>query len=85
MASVDLFTYEALEGKAFKVRAKNGVDAGTMYMEIDGFYVFLPNPTLTGFYSEYALLAFYSKLRELNREWSLQIENLNIKGEPNDE
>lgn len=42
---------------------------GTIYMEVDGYYVFVPAARNRGFWDEHTLLAIGNKLKEMNKVW----------------
>ena len=54
--------------------------SGELVQEIDGFYVYYPNPKSAGAYSEWFLRAVADKLQELNREYN---DTLSGHGEHN--
>lgn len=47
----------------------NGKYLGYCYVEVDGYYVFVNDPTNNGAWSDYVLRAIADVLTELNKEW----------------
>lgn len=45
----------------------NGRILGELYVEIDGFYVFQPDLSSSGYWNEYLLIVILNKLTELNK------------------
>lgn len=52
---------------AGKIVYTNGVEIGEIYVEVDGFYVFVPNITRGGFWTEHLLKTLANLLKELNQ------------------
>ncbi len=58
----------------YQVQHTNGVRLGKMYKEIDGFFVFSPDPYLTGFYESAPLHWLADELDRLNKEWNDRLD-----------
>lgn len=52
----------------------NGKKLGQFYMEVDGYYVFLPENN-SGYFNEYSLKLIINKLTELNKEWDNHVKD----------
>ena len=50
----------------------NGKKIGEFYQEVDGFYVFVPEPG-PGYWNEHIIMRTLYELRKLNIVWDLQI------------
>jgi hypothetical protein len=53
----------------------NGKKLGSFYMEVDGYFVFQPDPTNEGYWSEYSLKLIIQKLEDLNKEWDAHVKD----------
>lgn len=60
--------------QGYKVKAYNGVDMGEFYMEVDGYYVYVPI-LRGGFWPAYMLRAVADKLDEVNASWDKQVQD----------
>jgi hypothetical protein len=60
------------EPMSFVVKYTNGVLMGTIYKEVDGYYVFAPE-LRGGFWDEHVLQDLFYYLQDLNEEWHKQI------------
>lgn len=56
----------------FRVRGENAKYLGTIYREVDGFYVYDPEK-MSGYMSEGFLMEVALKLSDLNADWNDQI------------
>jgi predicted secreted acid phosphatase len=54
------------------IEFENGVILGQVYQEVDGYYVFVPNPT-NGFWEAYILRAIADMLDKKNEKWHKQV------------
>lgn len=59
---------------AYDVIYHNGTKIGKFYMEVDGYYVFLPENN-SGYFNEYSLKLIINKLTELNKEWDNHVKD----------
>ena len=50
------------------------VDIGSVYREVDGYMVYVPNDN-SGFFNEYTLRMIADFLEEQNKEWDDKIKN----------
>lgn len=66
---------ESTKENSYKLFYNNSVYMGDIYMEIDGYYVWLPNPKQSGSLGEYFLFAVAYTLLDLNKKWDRQIQN----------
>ena len=63
----------AIDGNTrFKVFYQTS-ELGLIYMEVDGFYVFLPLDN-SGSFNEFSLRLIADKLEELNYDWNKYLE-----------
>ena len=72
-----LFKYiEFGQNKSFKVISQNGKEIGELYIECDGFYVFIftQEQVNAGFWSAHYFREIADKIDELNKEWEREIE-----------
>lgn len=66
--------YFKQNGASFDVLYHSGANCGSLYMEVDGFYVWWPNER-PGFIGSDFLHAIADKLDELNKEWQEKIDS----------
>ena len=67
-----MFEFDEVKHK-YVVRV-GAVEVGKLYIESDGFYVFDPLPSRTGYWPAWMLRNIADKLDELNREWQEILE-----------
>lgn len=65
-----ILTFEPCGTHTFKCVADNGVCIGELYPEVDGFYVYEPDRSRGGCFSEQILMELALKLSELNADWN---------------
>lgn len=63
---------EKIEG-GFKLFHKNGVYMGDVLMNDDGYYVFFPDDTRKGYWSEFDFYRLYTYLKDKNKAWNIKI------------
>ena len=58
----------------YRIEFKPNKYLGDFIMEIDGYFVWYPDFSNFGFYSDYVLLELGNKLKELNKDWDNKIK-----------
>lgn len=53
----------------------NTINVGTLYVEVDGFWVFVPDRSRGGFVEAWFLRALADKLDSLNADWQANIDD----------
>lgn len=72
--AANLIHFDTQGPYAYACVTENGVNLGILHQEVDGFYVYSPNPELSGCFSQGILRELATKLEELNAPWDAIIE-----------
>lgn len=67
-----MLTFKEAGKESIMVHYNNGVFLGHFYVEVDGFWVFVPH-TKGGCWSGPILKMLYEKLHELNKGWEAEL------------
>lgn len=70
---MNIIKLEAMPDGGYDVFYENGVLLGILYREVDGYFVFQPEPG-GGAWSGHVLQAIADKIEELNKPWDLEIQ-----------
>lgn len=62
-----MLTLERVNQRLYNVTFNRHI--GIIYMENDGYFVFQPDQSNSGFWNEHSLKLILDKLTELNRDW----------------
>lgn len=65
----------------YTVHHDSGAHLGELLQGDDGYYVFYPSQSCTGFWEAYVLHGIARKLHELNKDWDKQVQNDLLIGE----
>jgi hypothetical protein len=71
-----MLTFQKIEhesgGVAYSVIHDNGVEIGSLYMEVDGYWVFYPIQR-HGYWDANTLIKIARRLHKMNRKWHAQV------------
>ncbi len=68
-----MITLKPANSGGYRAYWDNGSCVGEIYREVDGYYVWWPNPDLSGCYEQHFLHCLAEKLKELNAAWHEQV------------
>lgn len=72
---MSLLTFSERDPQTIEVHYCNGVHLGDAYIEVDGFWVFQPDTSRGGFWSEHVLFELGEWLKSHNKEWAKMIDH----------
>lgn len=67
-------TFSPFGNSSYRCFTVNNVHLGTIYQEVDGYYVFEFNKTIVGYIPDYMMMELAVKLKDLNHAWDCQIK-----------